>query len=135
MAMTSWFGRRNTHQWAIVAILIVYMVLATLYNFANPVFESPDEIYHYDFIRYIQKNGHLPVIDMDGPETQYHQVPLYYIVTAAITSPLPHEESIIPYTVRNPFWAYEIRQIGRDNKNQYLHDSSQRFPSSDAVFT
>ncbi|MBN1313206.1 MAG: glycosyltransferase family 39 protein [Anaerolineae bacterium] len=122
----------NQH-WAIVVILIIYVILATLYNFANPLFEAPDEIHHYNFIRYIQQNRRLPVIDMDGPETQYHQTPLYYILTALVTAPLPHEESITPYTMRNPFWAYEIRQVGRDNKNQYLHNSSQRFPSPDAV--
>lgn len=131
--MISGFRRHVTDNRGIAAILVLYLVLATLYNFANPLFEPPDEIHHYNFIRYLQQTHRLPVVDLDGPETEYHQAPLYYTIAALLTAPLPHESSIAPYAMRNPFWAYEIGQVGRDNKNQYLHDADQRFPSPDAA--
>jgi hypothetical protein len=131
--MISGLRKHVTDSRVVVAILVLYVILATLYNFANPLFEPPDEIHHYNFIRYLQQNSRLPVVDLDGPETEYHQAPLYYTIAAVITAPLPHEATLEPYAIRNPFWAYEIGQVGRDNKNQYLHDASQQFPFRDAA--
>jgi hypothetical protein len=117
--------------WAAVVILVLYVVLATAYNLTDPLFEPPDELLHFDFIRFLQREGRLPIVDLDGRATEYHQPPLYYVVAALITAPLPKGD-LAPYIVRNPFWGYEIGRVGRDNKNQYLHDPDLRVPIDDA---
>jgi hypothetical protein len=125
------FRDRIADHWAAVVILVLYVVLATAYNLADPLFEPPDELLHFDFIRFLQREGRLPIIDLEGPATEYHQPPLYYAVAALITAPLPKGD-LAPYTVRNPFWGYQIGEVGRDNKNQYLHDPDLRVPIDDA---
>jgi 4-amino-4-deoxy-L-arabinose transferase-like glycosyltransferase len=119
---------------AAVAVLALYLILATAYNLADPLFEPPDELLHYDFVRFLQREARLPVVDPSGPETEYHQPPLYYALTALVTAPLVQED-LGPYTLRNPSWAYEIGRVGRDNKNQYLHDPAQGSLGDDAVRT
>ncbi len=37
---------------AAVAILAVYVILATAYGLADPLFEAPDELLHYEFMQY-----------------------------------------------------------------------------------
>ncbi|HEC22348.1 MAG TPA: phospholipid carrier-dependent glycosyltransferase [Chloroflexi bacterium] len=128
--MTSVVGRLRdaiTHHRAAALILGLYLILATAYNLADPLFEPPDELLHYDFIRFVQRERRLPVVDVSAPPTEYHQPPLYYIVTALVTAPLPQGE-LEPHTLVNPFWGYEIGKMGRDNKNQFLHGPAQRFP-------
>jgi 4-amino-4-deoxy-L-arabinose transferase-like glycosyltransferase len=120
---------RRLARWAIdnrgaAAVLGLYLILATAYNLADPLFEPPDELLHYDFVHFLQGEARLPVVDPSGPETEYHQPPLYYVLTALVTAPLgPRDPGA--HALRNPFWGYEIGQVGRDNKNQYLHDPAQ----------
>lgn len=104
--------------------LIAYVGLSFAYNFANPLFESPDERLHYEFVRVLQDERILPAVDLEGPPTEYHQPPLYYVLTAVLTAPLSFPE-IEPLTQANPFWGYLIGEVGSDNKNQYLHDPLQ----------
>ncbi len=115
------------------AILACYFILATAYNLADPLFEAPDELLHYDFIRFLQRERRLPVVDLSGPLSEYHQPPLYYALAALITAPLPHGQ-VETHTQPNPFWGYEIGAVGRDNKNQYLHGPAQRFPYDDVAW-
>ncbi|NDJ51608.1 MAG: hypothetical protein GYB68_00825 [Chloroflexi bacterium] len=113
----------QTHP-AAVLVCVVFALLATLFNLTGPVFEAPDEHLHYDFIRVLQIERRLPVVDLAGPFTEYHQPPLYYALAGLVTAPLPHPE-IEPYIEVNPFWAYRLDQFGVDNKNQFLHDPSR----------
>jgi 4-amino-4-deoxy-L-arabinose transferase-like glycosyltransferase len=117
---------------AAAIVLVVYAVLATAYNLADPLFEPPDELLHYDFVQFLQRQGRLPVVDLAGPETEYHQPPLYYAL-AALTTPSLGQEELESHTLRNPFWGYEIGAVGRDNKNQYLLGPGQAFPFDDAT--
>jgi 4-amino-4-deoxy-L-arabinose transferase-like glycosyltransferase len=119
---------------AAVAVAILYVCLATAYNLANPLFESPDEHLHYGFVRYLLRERRLPVVHLDAPPTEYHQPPLYYVLTALLTSPFPHDDTA-DLTRPNPFWAYAIDQVGRDNKNQFLHDPEARIALASPILT
>jgi 4-amino-4-deoxy-L-arabinose transferase-like glycosyltransferase len=121
------FLKNATGHRAAAAILLLYLLLATVYNLTNPLFESPDELLHYGFIRHLHQERRLPVVDLDGPLTEYHQPPLYYALAALVTAPLPDGE-LEAHTLINPFWGYEIGAVGDDNKNQYLHGPEQHFP-------
>lgn len=104
-----------------MVIAACYILLAAVYNVANPLFESPDERLHYEFVRTLQSEPRLPAVDLDGPPTEYHQPPAYYVTAALLTAPLRFPD-IERYTQPNPFWGYQIGVVGSDNKNQYLHD-------------
>jgi 4-amino-4-deoxy-L-arabinose transferase-like glycosyltransferase len=113
---------------AAVLILLAYVVLASAYNLANPLFEAPDELLHYQFIRYLQEAHRLPEVDLEGQISEYHQPPLYYVI-ASLLSPRGSEPPLPHYTTVNPFWGYEIGRVGDDNKNQFLHPP-EGFPYS-----
>ncbi|MEP7357478.1 MAG: glycosyltransferase family 39 protein, partial [Anaerolineales bacterium] len=111
----------------LILILVLFAGLALAYNFADPIFEPPDEVLHYDFVRYLQSERQLPVVRLTDPPSELHQPPLYYVVAAALTAWIPRGD-YVENTLRNPFWAYAVGSVGRDNKNQFLHGPSQRFP-------
>ncbi len=117
---------------AATLILVLFVLLASAYNLADPLFEPPDEILHTRFIRHIQHEGRLPVVQPDGPLSQDHQAPLYYALAAFLTAPLANED-IQPLLQINPHWGYNIGAVGDDNKNQYLHDPARTFLTDPAT--
>jgi 4-amino-4-deoxy-L-arabinose transferase-like glycosyltransferase len=112
---------------ALATIMALYVILALGYNLADPLFEPPDEVFHYGFVRYIQQEHALPVAQLDTGLSEYHQPPLYYAMAAFLTAWVPTPD-YAEQTQINPFWGYNIGEVGRDNKNQFLHGPDQRFP-------
>ena len=45
---------------ALLVVLVSHLVLGLVYNFANPLFESPDEIWHYVYVRHLAEGKGLP---------------------------------------------------------------------------
>ena len=37
----------------LLAILALYVMLAMLYSVVNPLFEAPDEVWHYEYVRWL----------------------------------------------------------------------------------
>jgi 4-amino-4-deoxy-L-arabinose transferase-like glycosyltransferase len=92
----------------LLAILLLYVVLATLYAVYTPRWQAPDEPAHYNYIRYVAQTGTFPVLHMgDYPHAyleqikaarfpsnmsinsiryEYHQPPLYYALAAIVFS-------------------------------------------------
>lgn len=108
----------NEPRWASRAILLLALMVAFVNGVRNPLFESPDELLHYRFVRYLLDEGRLPVQPEDRALTQYHQPPLYYaggaLLVAAIDDP-----QVDPLT--NPFWlSYKPDDVHKDNKAQFL---------------
>lgn len=113
----------------LVAVCVVYALLAVGYSLVTPPFESPDEIHHYAFIRELVTERALPVQHEGDIPAQRHQPPLYYLAGALLTA-WSDEPDGSPYSVarNNPYWGYAYAEIGRDNKNLYLHGEWDRFP-------
>ena len=106
--------------------LVVVALLSTISNIATPLFEPPDELQHYEFVRYLIDERRLPVQELDAEPSQSHQPPLYYEIAALLVAGLDDPHEIPP---RNPFWgSYLPGQVSRDNKQQYLNPESQAFP-------
>src|SRR5574341_602995 len=117
-------------------ILALFLVLAIAYNLSDPLFEPPDEILHFRFIRHIQTDHELPIVQKEGPLSQDHQPPFYYALVAWLTGSMA-DEDIGPLLQINPYWATDICEVGDDNKNQYLHDPARNIwsdPASRAVY-
>lgn len=116
-------------------ILLSYAILAVSYSVTDPVFEGPDEIHHYAYVDYLQREHTLPVAELGSSENEFHQPPLYYLMTRVAIAPTwllsrgvlddPEPSNALR---RNPFWAYRIGQVGVDNKSQFVHGPAEAFP-------
>ena len=91
--------------------------LALTYSMVNPLFESPDEFLHYEFVRYLVDRHELPVQTL-GKLSEFHQPPLYYALTALTIGGI-QVEPFVP--IDNPFWGYDTYRFGVDNKVRYIH--------------
>jgi hypothetical protein len=74
--MTTWLDR-----FGLTAIVTGFVLLAFWYSLLIPPFETPDELYHYAFVRHLAQGNPLPVQadTSTGPwEQEGSQAPLYY---------------------------------------------------------
>ena len=121
----------------LVALFLV-MALSLLSSIVNPIFEPPDELQHYQFVRYIVDNNGLPIQELssDVPGTWrwfnqvpsgsgMHRQPLYYALASLLVAGIKDPEEIPQL---NHFWNHTSERINRDNKQQYLDTASQAFP-------
>ena len=101
--------------WALTAILVLYGIMGLAYARWTPLWETPDEPAHYNYIRYLIENRRFPVLQssdydfdylqrikaarfpeemsIDPIRYEYHQPPLYYLVGYA-TSQACHLPSL-----------------------------------------
>jgi len=105
-------------------ILAIYILFGVAYSLVSPIFESPDEFLHYQFVRYLIDRRELPVLT-PGELSEYHQPPLYYALGALAAGGVPVE----PYTPeQNPFWGYDLHRFGVDNKVRFVPTAADVFP-------
>ncbi len=71
------------------AILISYVLLASIYSVVTPLFEASDELWHYPMVKYMADHGlQLPPQDPANPAAwrqEGSQPPLYYMMAAVLT--------------------------------------------------
>jgi 4-amino-4-deoxy-L-arabinose transferase-like glycosyltransferase len=119
---TSWL--RREWRWLLVSILVGHFFLGTVYSVVTPIWEGPDELGHYRHVRFLVRNLSLP-----GPEDsissldQLTHPPLYYIVTAVLTSWVDTSVKLTPAT--NPFAATGTMEGGA---NRFVHSDAESFP-------
>lgn len=121
-------GSRLRRNWPILAILVVFLLLGFAYSVVNPLHEATDELRHYRFIRHLIQLNKLPVQGELPCSTQGHHPPLFYATAALITGGIDTGRDVCYEPQPNPFWAYRYWEVGRDNKNQYLHGPDETFP-------
>lgn len=114
-------------------ILVGYLALAFGFSVVNPIYESTDELHHFRYIRYIQEFSALPEQRADQPRIQAHHPPLYYVIAALLTAPIPPDHPALYEPVHNPYYGYRYWEINNDNKNQYLHGPDEQWPYSGVV--
>lgn len=115
-------------RWGIMAILLAFVIVAMAYSIVNPLYEATDELRHYRFVRVIGTTGQLPVQGQEPCRSQSHHPPLFYALAALPTFWIDTGKDICYTPPSNPFWAYRYWEVGRDNKNQYLHGPDEDFP-------
>lgn len=116
----------------LVLVLAVYTVVAVLYSVATPIFEPPDEVFHFPVIDHIADTGTLPVQDPDQ-ETLWHQEgsqpPLYYALSAALVLSIDRSD-LEQRQQRNPHARIGIG-LAQDNHVTVKHDwDAEAFPWS-----
>jgi 4-amino-4-deoxy-L-arabinose transferase-like glycosyltransferase len=114
------------HRQVLWLALTLAACLSSLGSLVSPLFEPPDELQHYQFVRYLVDRRRLPVQTLEGEISQSHQPPLYYLAGALLVAAIDDPGELPP---RNPFWAYYLAgEVSRDNKQQFLNPDSQAFP-------
>ncbi|MFK7805963.1 MAG: ArnT family glycosyltransferase [Anaerolineae bacterium] len=118
---------------AVWLLLAVYFALSVGMLLSNPLLESPDELLNYENMRYIIKHKELPVLQ-PGEMSKAHHPPLYYLLGAVITSPIPAENLDAMGENINKFFGFRTYDFGVDNKSQYLHGTAaEAWPWHDAA--
>ncbi|MDP3047319.1 MAG: hypothetical protein Q8O07_07570, partial [Chloroflexota bacterium] len=52
------FARRR---WALCLLVVVFVAVGTVYYVTTPLFEAPDEQWHFAFVQHLSTGGRLPV--------------------------------------------------------------------------
>ncbi len=116
---------------ALAAILIAFLALGFYTSVINPLFEAPDENWHYEFIREIVTQHGLPVVDVAAHQPWAHeglQAPLYYVI-GALTVAWANPAELAQTPALNPFVRLgEPEPTNNDNRNKYLHTTAEDFP-------
>jgi 4-amino-4-deoxy-L-arabinose transferase-like glycosyltransferase len=118
---TIWHKHRG-----ILLILVLFLIIGLGYNLTIPLFEAPAEGSHFRYVRHIAEGRGLPLIPPDVQFPQEHQAPLYYLLTAALISPLDLSGPSLPQP--NPYHAYNNPGPIEDNRNSYYHTRDEAFP-------
>lgn len=127
----------GTRHVALLGIVLAYVALAATYNLTDPIFEAPDEIWHYLYVRNLAEGRGLPyqqrkIFDVLAQQ-EAAQPPLYYAVAAVLTFWAPRGD-VAALAVGNPSAA--IGDLWTDgNKNRFLHGVDQGFPWHGEVLT
>ncbi|MBN1955226.1 MAG: glycosyltransferase family 39 protein [Anaerolineae bacterium] len=115
----------------LVVILALFVALGLAYALTTPTLEAPDEIYHYEYIRSLINTGRPPVLEEGGGRGFGHHAPLYYAMGAFVSFWVGENDLARWDDLDNPFFGYRFGDVGRDNKNLYLHPDDDRLGGSD----
>lgn len=121
---------------ALSAIVVIFIGLAMMYNWASPLFENSDELFHFPFINYLAENNlSLPVQDPQNIQAWHQegsQPPLYHMISALLIKPL--DTSDYAETRRlNPHARIGI--VSDTNINAVIHplDRGEEFTGGTAI--
>ena len=116
-------------RWPLTLLVAAYLALAVMYSAVTPLFESPDEVWHYEYIRWLAGGKGLAAPEDVGvaPWAQEgSQPPLYYLLGAAVTAFIPTDnaDAVIRYNVHTAVGNADA--LG--NKNFMLHGRADAWP-------
>jgi hypothetical protein len=113
-------------------ILAGYLVITLAYGAINPLFEAPDEHWHFFTAAYIADNGRLPEVQEPPDEflgQEAAQPPLYYLLGAALITPFDTSGW------REAVWLNPYAWIGDAsalaNVNRMVHTPAEAWPWQD----
>jgi 4-amino-4-deoxy-L-arabinose transferase-like glycosyltransferase len=109
--------------------LALYLLITLGYSVINPLFEAPDEHFHYFTVQSIVDSGRLPVVtneydELLGPEPA--QPPLYYLLGALLIAPIDTAGA------REQVWLNDLAWIGTaealTNVNRTMPTAQEAWP-------
>jgi len=122
-------GRLNAYSRWLAAIIGLHLFLGLLYDWATPIFEAPDEGYHFAVVRWIGLGNGLPVQKVGERrdwEQEGSQPPLYHALAAGLTFWMDMRDWAQTYVV-NPHSKIGVPGTSH-NVNLFRHTAGQRFP-------
>ena len=128
-------SHRAESRW-LVLIVALFVALGIFYSNTTPVFETPDENWHYAYVRDIAVNHGFPVVAPGEKQPwaqEGSQAPLYYTLGAALIGWMDARD-LANTPAPNPFARIgEPAASNNDNRNAFLHNSDEAFPYSGAA--
>jgi hypothetical protein len=111
------------------AVLAAFSLLVLLHGAVTPLFEAPDEIWHYAYVRWLAEGHGLPALDSDasGAHQEVAQPPLYYLVASLLSRPFP-DDDLAAVRRHNPNFGYQAPGTVPDNKNMLIHTGREAWP-------
>lgn len=120
--------RRSSHWW-LRLVLLGYLLITIGYGVVTPLFEAPDENWHYFTVQYVADNWQLPIVEDKYDEflsQEAAQPPLYYWLGAVLIAPLDTSGAREDVWL-NPFaWAGDAAALA--NYNQFIHTEQEAWP-------
>jgi len=120
---------KRPSRWPLVCVLVAYLLITLGYGVTNPLFEAPDENWHFFTVEYIASTRQLPVVaEVYDPflSQEAAQPPLYYLLGAMLIASIDTSqarEQVWP----NPFaWAGDAAALA--NYNQFIHSAQEEWP-------
>lgn len=113
----------------IALVMAAFVALGVFYSVTTPLFETPDEPWHYRYVKRLADGQGLPplAISTDPWEQgEAHQPPLYYALGALLTGAIDTGPAEAIYE-RNPYAASGLPHFP-GNKNMVLHLDDEGYP-------
>ncbi len=122
-------GARVT-RYSLLVIIVAFVALSVVYSLTVPLFEGPDEIWHYAFANHLANGGGLPVFDATQPATFLRNgahPPLYYALIAVLIAPVDRAD--FPAEYRFNLASPRITQgAAGTSPNLLIHTAREDFP-------
>ncbi|MCA9933306.1 MAG: glycosyltransferase family 39 protein [Anaerolineales bacterium] len=108
-------------------IVAVYLALGVAFSVIVPLGESPDEVDHFLYARFVAENGRFPVMfpnAADNETMEANQPPLYYLAGAWLVR-MTGSAAAMPWQ-ENECYTFDPMDNGR--AHFYLHTPAEAFP-------
>ena len=113
----------------LLLVLLAYLVITLAYGALNPLFEAPDEHWHFFTAESIAQTGRLPRL-AEPPDAflgqEAAQPPLYYLLGAALIAPIDTSGA------RDAVWLNPFAWVGDasalNNINRMVHPPGEAWP-------
>jgi hypothetical protein len=120
-----------SHRRLLLLIVLAFLGWGIAYSVTTPIFETPDEIWHYAYVRQLAVHHTLPIVDAEGKQPYRHeglQPPLYYSIGSVLIAWMS-ERDLENTPTPNPFARIgDPRTQSNDNRNAFLHTTDEQFP-------
>lgn len=122
-------------QWGLVLLVALFSILGTIYSLVVPLFEAPDEVWHFRFVQALVEQRALPVQPVEGQDIwlrESGQPPLYHVLAALLVAPLDTSDfpGFVRFNVAHP--AITAGSTSR-SPNVFIHTVHEAFPYQGAV--
>ena len=123
-------GMTRFTRYRLLVILLVFVVISGLYSVITPLFEGPDEIWHFAFANHLANGGGLPVFDVNAPVTLLRNgahPPLYYVLLAALIAPIDRSDfpAEFHFNLANPLIT---KGASGTSRNLLIHTAREDWP-------
>jgi hypothetical protein len=122
-------GVPRRYRWSLVLILLGYLAVTVGYGLYNPLFESPDEHWHFFTADYIATNGRLPIVEpatSDWLGQEAAQPPLYYLLGALLIAPIDTAGATDSLWLNPYAWIGNADALA--NVNRMVHTPAEAWP-------
>ncbi|MBN1889219.1 MAG: glycosyltransferase family 39 protein [Thermoflexales bacterium] len=118
----------------IVALLAIFVLIGLVYNVTIPLFEPPDEIWHFAFANHLASGQGLPHFSGEKPVflREAGQPPLYYAIAALAVAPFDRGDfpGFMRFNASHPSITPGSTS---DRPNVFIHTRLESWPYQGAV--